>query len=113
MSYRWVMKFLPKSFKDAAQSKRASSAARRAAGKDIKQHEEPNGIAELTEPPKEKILTVRKYANTRFVNVMVEKPFYTKLEKVAEKLGTTPDALINNALLLILKRLEERVRSEK
>jgi hypothetical protein len=56
---------------------------------------------------------VKKYANTHFVNVMVEKPFYTKLEKAAEKLGTTPDVLINNALLLILKKLEESVGSEK
>jgi len=39
---------------------------------------------------------------------MVEKPFYTKLEEIAEKLGTTADVLINNALLLIVKRLEER-----
>jgi hypothetical protein len=28
---------------------------------------------------------------------------------MAEKLGTTPEVLINNALLLILKRLEEKV----
>jgi hypothetical protein len=52
---------------------------------------------------------VRKYANTHFVNVMVEKPFYTRLGKAAEKLGATPDVLIKNALLLILKRLEEKL----
>ncbi|MDH5690750.1 MAG: hypothetical protein OEY81_04920 [Candidatus Bathyarchaeota archaeon] len=62
-------------------------------------------------PPENQILTMKKYANTHFVNIMVEKPFYTKLEKAAEKLGTTPEVLINNALLLILKRLEEKVRS--
>ena len=55
---------------------------------------------------------MRKYANTHFVNVIVEKPFYTKLEKAAKKLGTTPDVLINNALLLILKKLEEKVGIE-
>lgn len=63
----------------------------------------------LRTPPEKEILTVKKYANTHFVNVIVEKPFYTKLEKAAEKLGATPDVLINNALLLILKRLEEKV----
>jgi len=60
-----------------------------------------------------RVLTVKKYASTHFVNVMVEKPFYAKLEKVAEELGTTPEVVINNALLLIAKRLEERVGSEK
>ena len=105
------MKYLPDKFKDDVKSESAR-AARRAA-KDTKRREEPKEIVMLTEPPKEKILTVRKYANTYFVNVMVEKPFYTKLEKVAKNLETTPDVLINNALLLILKRLEERVRSEK
>jgi predicted DNA-binding ribbon-helix-helix protein len=31
-------------------------------------------------------LTTQKYANTHFVNVIVEKPFYTQLERMAEKL---------------------------
>jgi len=109
MSYRWVVKYLPDKFKDRAQSeRRTSSVARCATRKDAKRHEEPKEIVELTGPPKEKILTVRKYANTHFVNVMVERFFYIKLEKAAKKVGTTPEALINNALLLILKRLEER-----
>jgi len=56
--------------------------------------------AKKAEPPD---LTVKKYANTRFVNVMVEKPFYIKLEKAAEELGTTAEVVINNALLLIVR----------
>lgn len=52
-----------------------------------------------------------KYANTHFVNVMVEKPFYTRLEEMAEKLGTTP-RLISNALLLIVKKLEKNVGTD-
>lgn len=47
---------------------------------------------------------MKKYAN--FVNVMVEKPFYTKLKGTAEKLGTTPDVVMSNALLLTLKKLK-------
>jgi len=114
MSYTWVMKYLPDSFKDTAQSeKRSGSVTRRVTGKDAKRREDPKEIVELTEPPKEKILTVQKYANTSFVNVVLMKPFYTQLERIAEKLGTTPDVLINNALLLILKKLEERIGSEK
>ena len=47
---------------------------------------------------------MKKYTNTHFVSIMVEKPFYTRLEKTAEKLGTTPDVLISNALLLTPKK---------
>ncbi|MHA1712024.1 MAG: hypothetical protein ACTSUS_08215 [Candidatus Freyarchaeota archaeon] len=54
---------------------------------------------------KKKVLTVKEYTNTHFVNVMVEKTFYTKLKKTAEKLGTSPEIIINNALLLTLKRI--------
>jgi len=50
----------------------------------------------LTAPPEKKpVLTVTKYTNTHLVNVMVENPFYMRLEKIAEKLGTMPDVLIN------------------
>ena len=63
----------------------------------------------LTASPEKKVLEVREYSNTHFVNVLVEKPFYMKLKEVSEKLGTTPDVLINNALLLIVKKLEEKV----
>jgi hypothetical protein len=96
MSYRWVMKYLPEKFKDGTKSERRSgSVTCRVTGKDAKQHEETKEIAELTAPPEKQFLTVKKYANTHFVNVMVKKPFYTKLEKAAEELGTTPDMLIN------------------
>jgi transcriptional regulator with XRE-family HTH domain len=103
MSYRWVMKYLPNQFKDDVKSESAR-AARRAA-EDAKRSEEPK---EIVEPPKEKILTVQKYANTHFVNVIVEKPFYTRLERMAEKLGTTPEVLISNIFLKGLKELEEK-----
>jgi len=111
MSYTWVMKYLPEQLKDSLQSERASAATRRVAGKDIKRRGEPKEIVELTAPPEKKVLEVREYANTHFVNVMVEKPFYMKLKEVSESLGTTPDVLINNALLLILKKLEEKARA--
>jgi len=109
MSYTWVMKYLPDKFKDSAQSERANSATRRVA----KQHEEPKEEEEVTEPPKEKILTIQKYANTSFVNVLLERPFYTQLEKTAEKLQTTPDVIISNILLKGLKELEERLERRK
>ena len=119
MSYRWVMKYLPDKYKaEPEKGKRlklpnlTNVKVAHHATEDTKRREESKEIAELTKPPKEKILTVRKYANTHFVNVMVERFFYIKLEKAAKKVGTTPEALINNALLLILKKLEEKVGSK-
>ena len=97
MSYRWVAKYLPGRFKDSVKSE--ARVARYATNED-----------KLTDPPKEKILTVQKYGNTDFVNIFLEKAVYTKLERVAEKLGTTPDVIISNALLLALKRLEGKTR---
>jgi len=91
MSYQWVMKYLPHNFKDPLQSDRANPALRCRAK-----------IGELLDPPKD-LLNIRIYTNTDFVNVMVKKPFYVKLEKKAEELGTTPDKLIYNAILMILK----------
>jgi len=111
MSYQWVMKYLPEKFKDGIKSESARALRRRA--EDPKRREDPKEIVELMEPPKEKILIIQKYANTHFVNVIVEKPFYTKLERMAEKLGTTPEVLINNILLKGLKELEEILEKEK
>jgi hypothetical protein len=61
----------------------------------------------LRAPPEKEILTVKKYANTHFVNVMVEKPFYTQLERMAEKLGTTPDVTSATPSSSCLKGLSE------
>jgi hypothetical protein len=112
MSYQWVMKYLPEKFKDDVKSESAR-ALRRRAEEDPKRCEEPKEIVELTELPKEKILTIQKYANTHFVNVILEKPFYTQLERVAEKLGTTPDVIISNILLKGLKELKKRLEGRK
>ena len=106
MSCRWVTKYLPDKFKDLLQSKRASSAERRSAGEDPKRSEELIIIRELTAPSKEKFLKVKNYANTKFVNIVLEKRFYMRVEKIAEKLGSQPDIIINNTLLLAIKRLE-------
>jgi hypothetical protein len=99
MSHRWVVKYLPNKFKDSLQSERAGSAARRATGEDPKRR----AISfELEEPPKGAV-AIKAYGNTNFVNVMLEKQFYKQLEEKAERLETTPDKLIYNAILLILK----------
>ena len=91
MSYQWVMKYLPDRFKHHLQSERAKPALRRRAK-----------ISKLLDPPEE-VLSIRAYANTEFVNIMIKKPLYEKLQEKAKKLETTPDNLIYNAILLILK----------
>ena len=91
MSYQWVMKYLPDRFKDCLQSERAKPALRRRAE-----------TSKLLDPPEE-VLSIRAYANTEFVNILVKKPLYEKVEEKAKKLETTPDKLIYNAILLILK----------
>ena len=101
MSYTWVMKYLPEKFKDPQQSERASAATRRVARKDPKRHAVS---LELEEPPKG-ALTIKTYRNTNFVNMILQKKFYRQLEETAKKLKTTPDKLIYNAILLIIKSL--------
>lgn len=91
MSYQWVMKYLPDRFKDHLQSEKAKPALRRRAKK-----------SKLPDPPEE-VLSIRVYANTEFVNIVMKKPLYEKVEKKAKKLETTPDSLIYKAILSILK----------
>jgi hypothetical protein len=103
MSHRWVVKYLPNKFKDSLQSERAGSAARRATGEDP----ERRAISfELEEPP-EGAVAIKAYGNTNFVNILLEKQFYKQLEEKAKRLETTPDKLIYNAILLILKNLSQ------
>ena len=94
MSYTWVMKYLPNRFKDSAQSDRAGTATRHVAG-----------IDKLVDPP-EDVLTIKTYANADFVNIMVKRTLYEQLEKEAKRLETKPDALIYNALLLMLEKIK-------
>ena len=44
----------------------------------------------LMDPPKD-MLTIKTYANTDFVNIMVKKPLYERLEEKAKRLETTPE----------------------
>jgi vacuolar-type H+-ATPase subunit D/Vma8 len=62
-------------------------------------------------------LEIKKYANTHFVNVIVEKLFYEEFEKTSSKLGVPTEISILKALedyhekmkkVLALKKLEER-----
>ena len=81
MSYRWVMRYLPDKYKaDPDKGKRSKlpnltnvKVARRATSEDL--------LKELLTPPQRNgVLEVKKYANTHFVNVVVEKSFYEEFE---------------------------------
>lgn len=111
MSYRWVMNYLPDKYKarpglggpSKALSLYKSKVVRHATVKDEL----------LFSDPKEQILTIKNYANTEFINIILEKRFYMRIEKIAEKLGTKPDIIINNMLLLTMKKLEDMAKQNQ
>jgi len=118
MSYRWVMKYLPEKYKaDPDKGKRSKlpnltnvKVARRATSEDL--------LKELLTPPQRNgVLEIKKYANTHFVNVVVEKSFYEEFEKTSSELGVSAEISILKALedhhekmkkALALKKLEEK-----
>ncbi|MDH5266091.1 MAG: hypothetical protein OEW62_00280 [Candidatus Bathyarchaeota archaeon] len=111
MSYRWVMKYLPDKLKARPGLGGPSKALKFDKRKEQTHKSKVARYAAFEDElslsnPQQKILTVKIYANTKFVNIVLEKRFYTKVEKIAEKLGTKPDIIINNTLLLTLKKLE-------
>jgi hypothetical protein len=112
MGYRWVMKYLPDNFKERpgvggpspvfnltnAKEKvyEGKVACRATLQLDI-----------LLAEPAERVLKVKKYANTDFVQFVLERRFYANFEKLAEDLGTTPDVIINNVLVSTVRKLME------
>jgi len=115
MSYRWVMTYLPDKFKARPGLGGPSKALKFDKSKEKTQKSKVTHYSTLKNElllsdPQQKILTIKNYANTKFVNIVLEKRFYTKVEKIAEKLGAKPDIIINNTLLLTLKKLEEMAK---
>jgi len=115
MSYRWVMNYLPDKLKARPGLGGPSKALKFDKSKEKAHKSKVARYAAFEDElslsnPQHKILTVKNYANTKFVNIVLEKRFYTKVEKIAEKLGTKPDIIINNTLLLTLKKLEDMAK---
>jgi hypothetical protein len=63
------------------------------------------------------VLEIKKYANTHFVNVVVENSFYEEFEKTSSELGVSAEISMLKALedhhekmkkALALKKLEEK-----
>jgi hypothetical protein len=122
MSYRWVMKYLPGRYKaDPDKGKRSKlpnltnvKVARRATREDL--------LKELLTPPQRNgVLEIKRYANTHFVNVIVEKSFYEEFEKTSSELGVSTENSMLKALedyhekmkkALALKKLEEKAAKQ-
>jgi len=97
MSYRWVMEYLPDKYKaDPEKGKRSKplnltnvKVARRAT----------RFLEELLKPPRrEGVLKVKKYVNTHFVSLMLEKSFYEEFERDSLELGVSTETSALKAL---------------
>jgi hypothetical protein len=112
MSYRWVMKYLPDNFKERPGVGGPSPIFNLT---NVKEKLYEGKVAcratlrldVLLAEPAERVLTVKKYANTDFVNVVLQRRFYANVEKLAENFGTTPDIIINNVLVSTVRKLME------
>jgi hypothetical protein len=54
-------------------------------------------------PIPNKIIEIKSYVNTNFVNVCIQKKFFKRIINKADKLGTKPDILIYNTLIQMEK----------
>lgn len=112
MSYRWVMKYLPGNFKERPGVGGPSpifdltNVKEKLYERKVARHTTLQFDILLAEPA-ERVLKVKKYANTDFVQVVLERRFYANFEKLAENFGTTPDIIINNVLVSTVRKLME------
>jgi D-ribose pyranose/furanose isomerase RbsD len=114
MSYRWVMKYLPDDLK--ARPGLGGPSLLRA--QNLYKYKDKSNVCKvahsatldfdkLVSMPQTKTLVVRTYTNANFVNLALEKTMYQDFERVAERLGSTAETIICNAMILILKEIEK------
>ncbi|MGB9959395.1 MAG: hypothetical protein ACPLKQ_02600 [Candidatus Bathyarchaeales archaeon] len=114
MSFRWVMMYLPDKLKERPG---VGGPSRATDSPNIKRIFYKGKVARLATESfqlevfmvehAERVLTVKKYANTDFVQVMMDKRFYEDVERLAEKVGVTPEIILNNVLVWAVKKLIE------
>jgi hypothetical protein len=75
----------------------------------------------LTPPQKVGVLKIKKYANTHFVSLILEKSFYEEFENTSSELGVPTEISMLKALedyhekmkkALALKKLEEKAAKQ-
>lgn len=96
MSYRWVVKYLPETFKDSIQSMKRKNRYT------ITMERLHDSIA-LMSPPKDE-LKVTHYRNTNFANFTISNKLFTKIRKKAKKLNTDPTTLLYTAIKYFLNK---------
>lgn len=114
MSYRWVMKYLPDDFKArpkvGGRKTRPYSMMAKLREDPVARHatEDNYLIQFMSSLHTKRVLEVKNYANTDFVQVIVQKGFYSRIEKLASRIGTSPETIINKVLTSSVIELERR-----
>lgn len=112
MSYRWVMQYLSDKYKqrpglggpsdswklDKSLENIYKSKVARCATIEY---------GKLLSSPRHNVVHVKNYANTDFVNLLVDRRFYENFTKACECLGFPPERIINNSLVAILNEIEK------
>jgi hypothetical protein len=108
MSYRWVMKYLPDDLKERpgiGGPKCSSKSFERASPIGIGVARYATAIHGVITSGCPKVLEVKDYANTDFVHIVMDRKYYSKIERLASQIGTTPDVMINGALTSLLRKV--------
>jgi len=106
MSYRWVMKYLPDCLK-ARPGMGGPSASNFDEKHDAEQVARHSTGLDFPFVFQRKIfLSIKEYSNTDFVNITLERHFFSRIQKLSDKLGTTPQVIICEALGSMVRKLE-------
>jgi hypothetical protein len=98
MSYTWVMKYLPKKYKDSSHSREIVSTTRRVA--------RANNLYRLSKSPRERFISISRYTNSNHAIYTVNLRFHERVENAAKTLKTTSSILVQNAIENELNKVE-------
>jgi flagellar basal body P-ring protein FlgI len=57
-------------------------------------------------------VVVKTYSNANFVNLTIERKFYERFAKLADRFGVTMEKMINTSMIILLKEIEELAEYE-
>jgi hypothetical protein len=118
MSYRWVMKYLP----DDLKSRPGLGGPAKVDGKKLYKCKVQDDVCQvaryatidfekLVSTTQRKPLVIKTYANANFVNLTLEKKVYQDIERFAERIGSTAETIIGNAVILMMEEIEKVITS--